>query len=516
MSETNERISRKLKFSLSHLLTLTAMAALSISVAIAYRTNETLNQSREELLSLSSLLRVNDEDELTHVSLPRFANGFETWDVHVPAGLELELRFGIGEVSKFGIPAEFDRVALPGGRHRITLHAVTLGDDKNRFVVYLDGKEVIDKSLGPDWMSSGWSSSRGMSWPLGLTANEQTPRQLAAQRYTPRADVGKNRYFNGSDDVFVTGPGYRLWIDQPDRTYQPASPFIGFQSSDLYHGIGLRDGLRYKRETTSPCELTFVRPKSRGRDPVLRIVPEFIVDGQTVLSSQTPTFRTWQLHSDPDGKDKFQWTEDPQQTVYHAFLHATFKPDRDIKPVIELKWDADRPNDVGLRLAKTIANRRFTGLRLKIIGGSKHLWRIISAGEQEFEQEFSSITVPEAKAADLSDMTISLDPVDDIDSVTQINWQTDQTLPLQIVKNSRDKLNPYGGVDLYQGLPLAFAARIPKSLEPSISVTRVNQHPYIPEDPFPGGAVFDEIQIEIHTETDDWIWLQAKDRETTP
>ncbi|MFT5525923.1 MAG: hypothetical protein ACI9HK_003893 [Pirellulaceae bacterium] len=513
MKNRNERRSRKWKFSLRHLLMLTALAALSIAIAIAYRKNATLNQSRAALLSLSSRLEITDEDELTHVALPKVANDFETWEVHVPRGPALELRLGIGEVSEAGIPSRVDRARLPAGRHRVTLHAVVSRDNGNRFVVYVDGKQVIEKIPGRDWMPGGWSSSSGLSWPRGPTAKEQTPIQLSGNRYTPRIDIGKNNYFNGLDDSLVTSPGYRLWIDQPDRAYEPASPFFGFDVYARYQGIGLRDGLRYKMSTTAPNEWTFTRPKSRGPDPVLRIIPEFIVDGQSVLSAQTPSFSSWQLRNDPVGKVPLRWTKDPPQTVYNAFLHATFKSDEDVKPVIELKWDADKPSEVGLRLAKTRANERITQLRLRIVGGTKHLWRIIDAGEQKLDSKKD----PDKKTADSSGMTISLDPVDETEADIQINWQTDESLPLQILqRNRRGKPNPYSGVSLYQGLPLKFAARIPKSLAPSISVTRINQHPTIPDTPFPGGAVFGEIQIELKAEQDDWIWLQAKDRKITP
>ena len=513
MNNQNEQKSRKWKFSLRHLLTLTALAALSIAIAIAYRKNETLNQSRAALLSLSSRLNITDEDELTHVALPKVANDFDTWEVHVPRGPALELRLGIGEVSELGIPSRVDRVRLPAGRHRVTLHAVVSRDNGNRFVVYVDGKQVIEKIPARDWMPGGWARSSGLSWPQGPTAKEQTPIQLSGKRYTPRIDIGKNNYFNGSDDSLVTSPGYRLWIDQPDRTYEPASPFLGFEHHARYRGIGLCDGLRYKMTTTAPYEWTFTRPKSRVHDPVLRIIPEFIVDGKSVLSSQTPSFNSWQLRNEPVGEVALRWTKDPQQTVYDAFLHATFKSDEDVKPVIELKWDADEPSEVGLRLAKTPANERITQLRLRIVGGTKHLWRNIDAGEQKLDSRKD----PDKKTTDSSGMTISLDPVDETEADIQINWQTDESLPLQILQpNRRGKPNPYSGVSLYQGLPLKFAARIPKSLDPSIFVTRINQHPTIPDKPFPGDAVFGEIQIELKAEQDDWIWLQAKDRKITP
>lgn len=508
MNNQNQQKNRKWKFSLYHLLALTAFAALSIAVVVAYRKNDALKQSRAALISLSSQLNVTDEDEFTSVALPKIASDFETWEVHVPRSPELELRLGIGEVSEFGIPAQFDRVRLSAGRHRVTLHTVVSADDGNRLVVYVDGNQVIEKTPGRDWMSGGWNSSHGISWPQEPTAGLRTAHQLTGKRYTPRIDVGKNNYFNGSDDNLVTNPGYRLWIDQPGRTYEPASPFYGFQNDDRYRGIGLRDGLRYKIINAAAYEWAFTRPKSRGRDPVLRIVPEFIVDGQIALSSRTSSFSSWQLHNDADRKEAVRWERDPKQTTSGAFLHATFNSEKSVKPVIELKWDADRPNEVGLRLANTQANERITQLRLRIVGGSEHLWRLIDTGKQKLD----SRKKPKQQTTNSSGMMLSLDSAEKSESDTQITWQTNESLPLQILqRNRRRKPNPYSGVPLYQGLPLKFAARIPASFAPSISVTRINQHPIIPEQPFPGGAIFDEIQIEIDAKQNDWIWLQVQD-----
>ena len=281
-------------------MTLTALTALCIAIAIAHRRNQSLNQMRAELLAMSGRLQITDEDQLTQVALPKVAYGFQTWDLHVPKGPAFELRLGVGEVSESGIPAEFDRVSLSAGRHRVTLQDVVSSRNGNRFVVYLDGEQVIEKTPGPDWMAHGWSSASGLGWPRRQAEGKHAPLQLAGKSYVPKLNLGKsgNFNFNGSDDSFVTSPGFRLWIDQPGRTYRPASPFIGFGRNDLYRGIGLRDGFRFKANFATAYELVLIRPKSRADDPVLRIIPEFIADGKTVLSAQTPTFRAWQLRSE--------------------------------------------------------------------------------------------------------------------------------------------------------------------------------------------------------------------------
>jgi hypothetical protein len=68
----------------------------------------------------------------------------------------------------------------------------------------------------------------------------------------------------------------------------------------------------------------------------------------------------------------------------------------------------------------------------------------------------------------------------------------------------------YGGFDLYQGLPITFSVQIAAKWNPSLSVRIVGEDPDVPGDPFPGGAIFEEIQIDFSTADRDWLWLQAK------
>ena len=503
MNQQNERRFQKWKFSLRHLLTLTALAALSIAIIIAFRKNETLNQSRAALLSMSRRLELTDEGKLAYAELQQVANDFQTWDVYVPPGRAFELYLGIGEVSEAGIPSQVDRVEIPSGQHQVTLHAVVSLRKGNRFVVYVNGKQVIERTPDPDWMPGGWSQSIGLNFPKGWTEKEQAPIHLTGQRYMSRIDVGAKHYFNGWVENSVTGPGYRLWIDLADQTYDPASPFVGFEDDRRYRAIGLRDGFRYKNNLNAPYEFAFTRWKSLAREPVLRIIPEFIADGQTVLF---PSFSSWELSHSADDKDDLQWNSNPQQTDHSVFLHATSRVDQGIHPVVELKWDTNRPNEVGLRLAETLANEQITQLRLRIVGGTEHLWRIAEAGEQKLD----SRKKPDRKLTESTAMTIPLES--DGETEIQVNWHTNLSLPLQVVQRNRNIPSVCSGLPLYAGLPLNFAARIPGKLSPTVSVTRVDQHPNAPDTPFPGGAVFEEIQIEVQASDDDWIWLEASDR----
>ena len=115
MNEAEASRSVTPKFSISSLLILTALIAVGTAVGLAYRQNRSMVQQRDELKSLSSRLQVHDDDELASSEMPRVADDFYSWNVHVPSGPAYELRLGIGAVSRNGIPATVSRVQIPAG-----------------------------------------------------------------------------------------------------------------------------------------------------------------------------------------------------------------------------------------------------------------------------------------------------------------------------------------------------------------------------------------------------------------
>lgn len=504
MSELEPRRSAKRTFSLLNLLTLTALIALGTAVGLAYRKNRAMYQQRDELLSLSSQLQVASENELASAAMPTVADDFHSWQVHVPDGRDYELRLGIGAVSEKGIPPIVGSVRLPAGRHRVTLLTADSTAEEFRYVVYVDGKQAIEKPMGSDWIPGGWSSASGMNWPSGPKLSP-APLQLSSQSYQPNVVLGNGHYFNGQSDSYVTRNGYRLWIDQPDRTWPPASPFMGFPEDPEYQGVGLRDGLRYKSSSSPPYDWTFTRPKLNTNDPVLRIAAEFFADDGTILSSQTQSFQSWQLRNDARGENALKWQADPAQSTYSAFLQAKLQSDDAPQPIVEIKWEASRPDEVGLRIANTPANDRVKRWRLRILDGTKHLWRELQIGDRMIKAD----DVIDASGTKPPDATVTLDLGDSTTSDTRLRWQTDETLPLQVLERRQ---KPYAGMRLYKGLPLTLGIQIPASLKPTLAVNAVEEDPSVPGNTFPGGTVFDEIQIDLDAMRHDWIWLAAKSK----
>ncbi|MGV3484368.1 MAG: hypothetical protein ACO1RT_08120 [Planctomycetaceae bacterium] len=503
MSEPESRRSAAPTFSLMHLLILTALIAIGTAVGSAYHQNRSMIQQRDELLSLSSRLKIENEQALASAEMPRVADSFHSWQVHVPDGAEYELRLGIGAVSAKSIPPMVGSVRLAAGRHRVTLHSADSPTEKFRYVVYVDGKQAIEKTMGGDWIPGGWSSASGIDWPRGSMPSP-APHQLSARSYRAKIDLGSGNYFNGQSDDYVTRNGYRLWIDQPARSWTPASPFMGPPHDPLYQGVGLRDGLRFSSSSRPPYVWKFTRPKSDTIEPVLQIAAEFLADDGTLLSSQTQSFQSWQLRSDARGENALKWETVPSQSAYTAFLQAKLTADGAPQPVVEMKWDASRPDEVGLRIADTPANDQVKQWRLRILEGTKHLWRELQIGDRTVNAD----KVPDDSGTKSTDAAIALDPGDGTED-TRLRWQTDETLPLQILERRQ---TGYSGMGLYKGLPQTFGVQIPASLKPTLTVTVIKEDPNAPGNPFPGGTVLDEIEIGLDATSHDWIWLEAKSK----
>jgi hypothetical protein len=515
MSEAESRRAATSKYSLRHLLTLTALIAVGVAVGLAYRNKQSLTQQRDGLLALSKRLKIRSFDELATAAMPPIADDFDSWQVYVPEGLDCDLLLGIGAISEKAIPPIVGSVRIPSGQHRVTLYTGDSASEQFRYVVYLDGEQVIEKTMGSDWMKESWSSSSGVGWPnrtKPLSLPLPTPLQLASQSYEARTDFGPNNYFNGQKDSYVTQLGYRLWIDQPSQTYKPASLFMGFTLEPQHMGIGLRDGLRY-RTSTPPHQWTFTRPQLATTEPVLRIEAEFFTNDGTLLSSQNQSFQSWEIRNAAIGTEGLAWQADPDQATRTAFLHAISSAQGGLKPVVEMKWDTARPDEVGIRLADTPANGPINRWRLRVLDGSYHLWRELKINERSAitpDEAINAGETPDHRSSNPSSKTAKIDLAGESSADQHVLWQTDQPLPLQFL-DRKDKR--YSGMWLYRGLPLKLGIQIPTALKPSLAVEVSSLLSTDPETTMPGGPVYDAIQFEFDANSNEWIWFSAKQKD---
>lgn len=491
----------KLTFSLKNLLIMTAMIAVALAIGLACNTYWSLLQKRQSLLEASGRLKVSNLDELAAAKQPKILSDADTWLVHVPEERPYKINLGIGELSSESIPQSYESVSIPSGQHRVTFIRADSASEDFRYTVYIDGVRVIEKSMGSHWMPNNWSSSSGLSWP-NAPGLSPSPLQLTGQAYTANHNFSSQHSFNQAFDHFVTRKGFRLWIDIAGRTYTPDSPFVGFSANQSYYGVGLKDGFRFLANRQSQYLWTFTRPASGTDKPILHFEPVFYTHDGKVFSGKNLAFTTWELSENADKPIPLGSPEVLEPNVRSVFLRAKSKLETPL-PVVELKWDTNRPEKIGIRLANTTSNDNIERWGFRISNGSEHLWREIQAGDSVFHSD----DVFQSNGAPSKNENILL-PIESItDDSILVQWKTNETLPLQILERTNMH---YGGFDLYQGLPIAFHVQFAATWKPSISVRIVGEDPDVPGDPFPGGAVFDEIQIEFSNADRDWLWLYAK------
>ncbi len=276
---------------------------------------------------------------------------------------------------------------------------------------------------------------------------------------------------------------------------------MGFSDRAKHYGIGFRDGIRYQFTSSRPYPWYFTRPKSETIEPVWTINAEFDFDDGTSLSDQTNSFQSWQLRDDAVSDKPLDWKHDPSRSVYTAFLQARHRTNDPRQPVIEMMWDASRPDEVALRLADTPANDRIVRWRLRIIGATQHLWRELLIDNRMIKANEIALS----QANPILNTTIPLELPEIETGTIHLRWQTNETLPLQVLAQQQ---KAYAGMMVYRGLPLKFGAKISAPLKPKCDVTIVAEDPQHPGQAFPSGAVFGELQFDLDATSHDWIWLK--------
>ena len=501
--ENTTQHSSELTFSLQNLLMLTVFIAVVMAIGIANQRNSSLRRRLEILGLLSSdsgRLDVTDINELAAAEQIKFAPNIHTWLVHVPEGREHKICFGIGDVFFESIPLPFDSVSIPSGKHRVTLVRGDSVGDEFRYTVYVDGVQVIEKAMGNQWMPEHWYSTNNLVWPRGHSLSP-TPLNLLSQTYNPQTEFEPLHYTTYQIENYVTRKGFRLWIDLAERIYTTNSPFIGFIPDESYNGIGLRDGLRYLERSVSHV-WAFTLPASGTWESILQIEPVFYASDGQFISAKDPSFIEWQLSDNAESVKPVDSLRDRNISSLSVFLHATAKTGQISRPVIELKWDVSRLDEIGLRLADTLSNKSIERWGLRVKDGTEHLWREIQLAERTITAE----DVIQSNNGMSKDDSILI-PFDSIDERLLLRWQTNERLPVGSLKWS-DK--QYDGYEFYQGRPQMFGLDIPSDWAPKLAVRIINESPMKPGDPFPGGAIYNEIQLDFSTADRDWLWLKVK------
>lgn len=505
MMRSNRKCLRvgEFRFSLRHLLTLTALIAVGLAIGIALRKNQSLRNAREDLSALSSRINAKDRDQVTVVAMPQIASGFYSWNIHIPKSTEYELRLGVGTVSADGVPPVVGKLSIASGEHRVTLYTGDSPEEEFRFAVFVDGELAIEKEMGKDWLPRGWSSASSISWPHDGKRNDSTV-QLAGKRYEEKRDFGRNHYFHGRSDELVSRLGFRLWFDLPRADHPLASPFVGAVETTQLFGIGLRDGMRF-RPNTYPWE--FTRPQLETLQPLARLEFEFVEMDQEGLANRSYSFSTWKVRSNLGVSASNSNAIALNDSTRSISLQAEAKTLGGPQPVLELKWDRSEFDYVSIRVADSPSNDFIDRWRLRVVDGGHHLWRAIRIGDDaplSSAEAFGAGEIITDGESKFSRRRTKLKQPEKSSQFTTLGWKTDKTSPLQIVERSDGR---YAGLELYQGVPISFSMQIPTSLMPTFAIEVADQLPGEFETRFPEAPVIEALEMEVNRGAGEWIRL---------
>lgn len=512
MSSSTPTASIGVRFSLGHLILFTAIVATWTSAIVTRQKKPALQTQRDLLAGIAKHIDIGDSANVAVARLPQIAGEFQSYDVFIPEGKPRELRLFCGGVTKAGLPSEFKSAPLSPGQHQIVFWRQDNLNDGYQFQLYVDDQLVISKSMGKEWMPLGWRQANG-STPQ-TTSPSCFP--LASRRYMPKVDYGRNNYFNGSQDPWITSLGYQLWIDEVGRTPQPISDFVGINFRGFKREIGFREGPRVINPNWSPSpDLSFKHPATLSQH-LLTLVTEFMIGDEDVVFGKTGGPTRWELSCSADQIEKLEYQFDPARRSYSAFLHVTPVVAGRISPVIELQWTMDRPQDIGLRLPAVPANAPIERWRLRCNEGVSHLWRIIESGDRNIDiRKFAKPTVtdPETTQAPIPRVAI---PLGKPNKGTQsLEWRTNITQPLQIFQRTSRNSQALANANLYQGLPFQFGFEFSASANPKVWAVCKDKIPLSNNTPVPGGRVIDELVIELDATDPSWVWLRLEKLENT-
>ncbi len=197
-----------------------------------------------------------------------------------------------------------------------------------------------------------------------------------------------------------------------------------------------------------------------------------------------------------------------------AFLHASSKLENDLQPVVEMKWELGKPDEIGFRLADSPANQTIKRWQLHFRYGSEHLWRELRINngrwitpDQLIQENKSQEQVREKPASQEFTLDFGNSPTTKV-----LQWQTNETVPLQILE--RD--NPsYVGMGLYPGLLPMMSLGIPAILNPSLAVDISDQHRAIPGQSCRAAPSSKKSELSSTHPRTKWIWLSVQMKQPT-
>ena len=196
---------RGLRFSLLTLLLVTAIAALSITVAMLYRELRPLRREVAELRTEVGRLNIDDPSKL-HVMLVASDNDLEwKWRIWVPEGARYELRSHGGPVPAQGFPTDGGTMYLREPGEHVVRYVIRRDPKSNQWYGSMHTESGSVGSNDHPWVE--WSSRTSTSGGPGPTTQSfETDQRVEIIRH--RVSQAKS-----SEDIEDPSAGFMIWLD---------------------------------------------------------------------------------------------------------------------------------------------------------------------------------------------------------------------------------------------------------------------------------------------------------------
>jgi hypothetical protein len=237
---------RAFRFGLLELLLVTAAVAVWIPAILALQAIPALKSEIQVMRQATLDLVVDDPTQLTARALPTVWANMNAWKYNAPDGVALQLRLATEGINSLALPADYQAVSLPAGKHTIQLK-MTRDDQGLHNLVLIDGQLVLDKHHPPEWLT-GSSSTR--SSDVTNSANAFALNRVVRLR-SEQADINHplERYGNADVPREYDHKGLVLWISPAELEPEPAPRFIATQRRAGEWTIGHRTGIRVRSST---------------------------------------------------------------------------------------------------------------------------------------------------------------------------------------------------------------------------------------------------------------------------
>jgi len=170
---------------------------------------------------------------------------------------------------------------------------------------------------------------------------------------------------------------------------------------------------------------------------------------------------------------------------------------------------------------KVVADQTGAAVTWKLSGsadheGMNHLWRIIDSGDLNIDvRKYNQPADKNSETTKAATARVAIPLSDPNNGAHSVQWRTNHTQPLQILRRTGADSQALKDIDLYKGVPFQFGYEFSASAAPKAWMICKDKIPLL-NSPVPGGRVIDQLVIELDATDQSWVWLRLEELKEEP